>query len=260
MSDVHGHIKISRKAFLPLEQGGDQWWNEKRVFSNWEAWQYMIQAASWNDRDYALGGDEVLHLVRGETFPLSIRFLMKAWGWGSKKRVSGFLERVQQMDRVRVQQRVQQGSTYLIVNYDHYQSSPEEAGTAAGTAAGTPAGTNQKQVLKEEEIKNIRGNESPNGSVGRGRKPASKTRGGGRQTWLTPFGDAWLKRVGGEPIWGAMATALRKLVEKHGADEVVGIWRYYLENTEPQFCSPQSFASKYGTWKKRQQPNFSGFN
>jgi hypothetical protein len=57
-----------------------------------------------------------------------------------------------------------------------------------------------------------------------------------------------------------MAKALRKLIDRDGDDAVLRTWLFYLEHTEPQFCSPQSFASKYGSWKRQAQPNFAGFD
>lgn len=153
--DRHGHVKISRKAFLPLAAGGDPFWNKKRVFSEWEAWQYLIKEAAFAPHTRALRHG-VVQLQRGETPPLSIRFLMRAWGWGSKKRVESFLDLLEKMERIRVQQRTPDGDTYSIVNIAFYQGWGDSAAPQAGTEAGTPrsqrgATTGDKQEAEEEE-------------------------------------------------------------------------------------------------------------
>ena len=150
----YGHIKISRKAFLAVDEGGDVFWNEKRAFSRWEAWQYMIQAAAWRGHDIALKGGGVIRVQRGETPPLSVRFLMKAWGWGSPKRVLMFLGLLEERHQISNRQRTASGNTYLLVNYDAYQgdgnTDGNTSGNADGTAAETPAETKQKQEEAKE--------------------------------------------------------------------------------------------------------------
>lgn len=120
MSDDYGHVKISRRAYAE-----DVFWLEPRVFSRWEAWEWLIQAAAWKPRPWiSKGSTRVLQLQRGETPPLSLRRLADAWGW-DKMRVSRFLETLGEtgMRRIRDGQRDSNGDTYILVNYDTYQSS-----------------------------------------------------------------------------------------------------------------------------------------
>jgi hypothetical protein len=131
-----GHVKLSRKAYAPLEAGGDPFWNEKRVFSKWEAWEYLIQAAAYADHKRVIGGGIVV-IPRGHTPPLALSYLAEAWGWG-EKRVRNFLKLLVEMDRIRAVSGAPAGTVYLILNYDYYQSTGAEKGTLEGTAGALP--------------------------------------------------------------------------------------------------------------------------
>ena len=134
--DNSGHIKISRRTFRPLVEGGDPLWNEAREFSRWEAWVYMIRSAAWRQSVYKDKHGETA-LERGETPPMAIRYLQAAWKWKSEKRVHSFIRQLEEWKRIEVGQRKRQGNTYLIVNYDLYQGS--------GNAEETPEETLGKQ-------------------------------------------------------------------------------------------------------------------
>lgn len=70
----------------------------------------------------------------------------------------------------------------------------------------------------------------------------------GNDTWLTPFGDAWRARYGGELAWSRAGSAFSPLREEHGAERVLRAWVRYVAATEAQFASPQRFASTFGQW------------
>lgn len=131
-----GHIKISRKVFRDVEANGCPFWNEKREFSRYEAWVYLIQAAKYQPISWALPSARTVELARGETHPLSIRYLMQAWGWGSKKRVDVFLTLLIQRGQLRTGQRTPIGDTYVLVNYELYQGDGDTSGDSTGDAGG----------------------------------------------------------------------------------------------------------------------------
>ena len=153
MTPLHGHIKIGRKAFLPVESGGDPFWNEKREFSRWEAWEFLIAAAAWGPHEFAIKGSDPIQLNRGETPPLSVRFLMRAWRWGSKKRVSAFLTSLRSRAQLRVQQRTPIGDTYLVVNYRKWQGSGDTNGDSNGDTDGDSNG--DTDGYKTEAVKAV---------------------------------------------------------------------------------------------------------
>ncbi len=65
-----------------------------------------------------------------------------------------------------------------------------------------------------------------------------------RETWLTPFADAWSARCGNPPF-GRLAKALAPLIESLGAPETLTRWTRYLEATEPKFCSASRFVDTH---------------
>lgn len=68
-----------------------------------------------------------------------------------------------------------------------------------------------------------------------------------RDTWLTPFADAWSGRCG-KPPFGKLAAVLGPLVKQHEEPEVLARWSRYLNSTEPKFCSAHRFAETFNTW------------
>jgi hypothetical protein len=67
-----------------------------------------------------------------------------------------------------------------------------------------------------------------------------------KETWLTPFADAWQARCG-EPPFGKLAKVLAPLHKQHGG-EALTRWRRYLEQTDPQYCSVHRFAETWVKW------------
>jgi hypothetical protein len=112
--------------------------------------------------------DGPIPLDRGQ-FVASYRYLAGRWGW-SVKAVRTWIETGKKWARIRAQRETHAGTVYVIVNYDLYQSGGTDQGTAGGTVEGTEGaqlghsrGTRKKQ-LSSKAVK---------------------------ETWLTPFGDAW---------------------------------------------------------------------
>lgn len=144
-----GHIKLARKMFDA--DHGDEWWNEKREFSRFEAWVDVIHMAAWKQRRQ---GDAMLE--RGE-FVASLRTLARRWGWSVKKVRSWILGGTNK-GKLRAQREVQAGTVYLIVNYDMYQSGIEAKGTPGETQKGT-AGAQEGH--KKEAVKQLNRTTTP---------------------------------------------------------------------------------------------------
>jgi hypothetical protein len=139
---------------LPPHEGGDPWWNERRVFSRWEAWFYLFANASFAGHEWVLTNGGIIKLQRGETRPLSIRYLTRAWGWKSKRRVSAFINWNLSRCRLRVRQRTSDGDTYFVVKYEQYQTSGDSGGDSIeygeGDSGGYSGGTKEKQEKARE--------------------------------------------------------------------------------------------------------------
>jgi hypothetical protein len=133
MSKKHGHIKMSRKAYRAIEKGGDLLWNEPRVFSRWEAWEYLIARAAFAPHTRKLRKGGVVKLERGETPPLAVRYLAQRWGW-SRSKVHKFLALLgTDLARIRGQQKTPDGDTYLVINYALYQDRGDSGEPELGT-------------------------------------------------------------------------------------------------------------------------------
>lgn len=70
----------------------------------------------------------------------------------------------------------------------------------------------------------------------------------GRPSWLTPFATAWREKYGGEMSAGKAVKALSRLVELHGADEVLRRWTIYLAATAAEYANAPKFAETWGRW------------
>ena len=189
MTQIYGHIKLSRKLF-----DADPWWVERRTFSRFEAWVDMLQLAAWRPVSVTYQGI-LIGLERGELL-LSVRKAADRWGW-SPKMARTFLKQAQSGARVRAQRETHGGTVYLIVNYDTYQSGKVIEGAGEGTPKGKPKGTAraqrghsagtaraQEEAVKQGNREAVDLSESPDGD------PPAK------ETWLTPYHDLWTRRVG----------------------------------------------------------------
>ncbi len=260
-ADRHGFIKISRKA------DADPLWREPREFSRWEAWEYMIRAAAYAPHVRTIGTEQV-PLARGE-FLASLRYLSECWQW-SVKRVRRFLEWLMSDGRIVCRRRHSNGTVYLLVNYDIYQSKGRAKGTARaqgvsqkghskghtndtaypsvvngviqskGTAKGTAKGIERAQQGTQRRRRDIE----------EGKRIVAP-----RTTWMTPYWDLWQEIMGAPPIAGKLATFLKPIHDTHGPDHVVPRLRRYLTETDPQYLSVSRFAETYAKWDPALDPD-----
>lgn len=71
--------------------------------------------------------------------------------------------------------------------------------------------------------------------------------------WVRGLGREWRDTYGGEPAYGQIGRACKKLVAEHGLDQVAVRWRNYLRATEARYASPSRFAQTYGSWGNEKQ-------
>lgn len=79
--------------------------------------------------------------------------------------------------------------------------------------------------------------------------PRKKRGGDGPPPWSARAVEAWTDRYGGTAPAGRIGAALKPLVERYGADEVLHVWARYLAGKDVEYASPQDFAQKYGPWR-----------
>lgn len=127
-----------------------------------------------------------------------------------------------------------------------------EGGRTGGRPKSAPAKANNLKGGVKVNNENLSGigigiSPSVEGDKGKGGQ-------GGRATWLTPFGEAWLAALGGEPPWTRLAAELRPVVDRFGPNEALSGWVRYLGDTEPRYASPSAFARRAGAWCPKPKP------
>ena len=127
-----GFLPYPKKLFRNSERGGSPFWNKRRVFSEHEAWEYLWVRSAHAAHDFAVDGGRIIHLETGETPPSSIRYLMRAWGWKSRKKVEAFIKTLLSMGEMRKGKSTQNGDTYVFVNPLPTQFRGDSGGTAGG--------------------------------------------------------------------------------------------------------------------------------
>jgi hypothetical protein len=229
------YIAIARKAFT-----SDPFWLEHRVFSKWEAWQDLLQIAAWQEREWAAGG-AVVRLARSETIPLSRVYLADRWGWGEKQ-VYGYIQQLRHMDRIQPGQRTAQGTTYRIVNYDLYQG----GGTGEGTELSQRDGQADAQDRGQGkgQAKGQRRGQKDKHEAG---KQESSTNLLPRETWLTPYWNAW-REHGGEIPAGRLSKAIKSVHDAVGGPKrlAYGLTKWLIAGNAKY--GPETFARDWRTW------------
>ena len=123
------------------------------VFSDCEAWLWLLENAAWKPRTRFNAKGEEIHVERGQLH-VSLASLSSAWGW-SKKRVRTFLDRLERVSKVGTA-KAQSGTILTICKYDEYQSDQNDEGTAKGTAGAQPGHTHKEgKEGKEKKKDNI---------------------------------------------------------------------------------------------------------
>ena len=108
------------KGFIPISRClfDHNLWKEKRVFSKFEAWIYIIKEARF-EKTSVLDGYIKVEIDRGQLYA-SLRFLAKSWGW-SRSKVSRFLCFLRENKMIETRKISGTGQSLLTVcNYDTY--------------------------------------------------------------------------------------------------------------------------------------------
>lgn len=106
-----------------------------------------------------------------------------------------------------------------VLHYARYQRAPSATPTLAPRAPTTPT------------------------------TPTTPAKRGRADTWLTPYGEAWLDRAGGPLPYARAARDLRPLDRAHGPDETLRRWRIYLAATPPAMLSSARFRATWAAWE-----------
>jgi hypothetical protein len=87
-------------AYLAIDRNefDDVFWNETREFSRFEAWLYLQQKVSYQDRNEGFINGTHVSWGRGQ-YPLSISYLAKSWNWSDQK-VRTYLDYLKRTGRI----------------------------------------------------------------------------------------------------------------------------------------------------------------
>ena len=74
-----------------------------------------------------------------------------------------------------------------------------------------------------------------------------------KDTWITPFAEAWEAKIGTFPV-GKSLKPLGDVCDRNGgAEAVVPVWLWYIDHQDPQYASAQNFATKFAHWRDQMQ-------
>ena len=74
----------------------------------------------------------------------------------------------------------------------------------------------------------------------------------GKHSWTARALEQWETRFGvgsGSGIgFGRIGRAFKRLIDAHGEESVLTAWDRYLQASEAQYASPESFTARYSEW------------
>ena len=144
---MSGTVNISRRLF-DSEAFRDE------VFTEREAWVWLVMAASWKERSVR-SGDYVINTERGQ-LAHSIRYMAKAWKWTPAK-AQRYLKRIEKLKMIRTE--TDTGvSVITICKYNEYQGHAKASDTATIQHRYSTDTEKKKDERREEgKVKKPRG-------------------------------------------------------------------------------------------------------
>lgn len=121
-----------------------------KVFSDAEAWLWLLENATWKETTRWNAKGEEIRLWPGQLL-VSLRSLATAWGW-HESAVRRFLARLEKVKKA-TQLKAQSGTVLTIENWSKYQVCDTASDTASGTAATQPRHTQEEGKEGKEEKK-----------------------------------------------------------------------------------------------------------
>ena len=119
-------IPINRKLF------NHPFWNEKRVYSKFEAWIDLLQMARYDDSEGKVITQGKIVIYSRTEIPASTRFLATRWKWG-KSKIDNYLKLLKSEKMISI--RLYNGQSIIkIINYDLYNKSIQNQGSNWGSS------------------------------------------------------------------------------------------------------------------------------
>jgi hypothetical protein len=104
----------------------------------------------------------------------------------------------------------------------------------------------KRSEVKESKETPTKPTSAPDGAEAgtNGAKPRKK-----RETWITPFADAWKDMHGGLMSIEPSVRPLKATVDSLGAEEALRRWEIYLDQTPARFANAAKFAATLNEWE-----------
>lgn len=127
-------------------------YEEERVFSRHEAWEYLILTANHADKEILIDG--TLVMVERGSLVTSIRKLTVRWKWSNTK-VTQFLDLLERLEMVTKKSDTKK-TVITLATYDFYQGGDEEETTQKrrGNDTETPQKHTNKNVKNLKNVNN----------------------------------------------------------------------------------------------------------
>ena len=136
----------------------EHWIFSSEPVNYFQAWIDLINMANWKERTISVN-KKLVKVHPGQRWT-SIRKLMERWKW-SQKRVTHFLDPLEQEGMIYRQSEQGVGTLITIVKYEDYQGLDEKSNTLGNTPSntlGNTSGNTQRdtQRVYKQESKNIK--------------------------------------------------------------------------------------------------------
>ncbi|MCD1023499.1 DnaD domain protein [Enterococcus sp. SMC-9] len=153
---------MADKGWIALHRSiRDHWlYQEKRVFSKYEAWLDILMDANHQDNKIVFDG-QLIEIKRGQKVT-SLRQLAERWGW-SRHKVSDFLDLLER-DAMLTRKSDTKKTLLTVINYDSYQNDRPQKGQQKGQQPShardtdvtqTDTNNNDNNVNNDNNINNV---------------------------------------------------------------------------------------------------------
>lgn len=204
-----GWIKLYRQIW-------NHWlWEERRKFSEFEAWVDMLMMANHNDKEIILGKEKV-KVCRGQIVTSEIK-LMERWHW-SKTKLRTFIAKLQK-DLIIDRKTDRKKTTINIVNYGIYQDSQ-----TIEKPQNEPKKITQK--IHKQEDKEIKKKDIL--------APQKKSAPEVKQI-IDYYHEKFVIKFGEKPVidGGKDGSTIKKLLSTYGLERLKGLIDLFLESEDP---------------------------
>lgn len=136
----------------------------------------------------------------------------------------------------------------LGIEAAHVRTTPDNSGPSKSdkrrVSKEKGSEVKRRKVKRREEAPDANAAAAGSDQAAREKPPAKK-----RETWVTPFADAWHEMYGGPMSVEPSVRPLKDAVNALGSDEALRRWEIYLSQTPGRFANAAKFAATLNEWE-----------